>query len=617
MLLGATAHAAGHGSASTICQSSLLPSRMPTPRPCPPTGPPQHKWTVPRETTALPLHNASGNLLCGISAYAFQGTNAHAIIQRPTQEGGLPSSLPNTSHPAATDWQKEAHWVGPPVHVMLHRVLCTAAGGRKAAAHMECHLSATPRLAFMWDHQVGGRVLFPGAAFFELATAALKQAAGKAGAADAALAGAAIPAPLQLPDRQLLQKAAPVVLRISIRLSSGAVAVASSPGAFKQKHLTAAVSLVATSAAAADATTDEAAQPARSSSTAALLRITAGGSPTPGVAHAAIDNTACDGTSHFHPASLDSCLQLAAAQASSALKVPASLACLHVPARLTAPQLAAASRQQGGSTAADAPSVVDYSLCQAAGGWGLALSSLELKPLGRLPVAAPAGTTEAPPTAPTAAAEELLYEVSWPAAQPAVAVQTSSGVSLVQLQHRSGAIVVAGALAALQTAHPETLGAVQLATGSALCVVPAPTGGSGAATLGSAEGGMPGLMRTLALEYPQQRFASLDTDRLAPAGAATASAQLALLPLGSPTLPADAYGAAQRGGVEQRAALLPAKACSAIPDFHLMPMPRGALGSLKPLPVRTAEVAPGQVLLSVKAVGVNFRCRGGVGLCGH
>lgn len=557
---------------------------------------------MPRQTAALPLHSASGQLLCGISAYAFQGTNAHAIIQR-TPLDDLASSPPNTSHPAVALWQKEAHWVGPAVHVMLHNSRSMAAGTGKAAVRLECRLSATPRLSFFWDHRVSGRLLFPGAGFFELSTAAIKAATGKAGAAAAGLAGAAIPAPLQLAEQQQLQKAAPVVLRATIRLGSGDLAVASSPAAFKQQHLTgstAAVNSFSQPVAAAHAA------PPAASSLAALLRPSECSAAEQAASLASIDNAACDGTSHFHPASLDSCLQLAAASASSALKVPASLGCLFAPDRLTTPHLAAASRQQGAAVAADAPSTVDYVLADPAGGCGLGVSSLELKPLGRLPPAAaakPAAAASAAAPA-VAGAEELLYDVSWPAAEPSVlGAAVVDGAAGVRLLPNGGLATAAGAISALQAAQLETLGGAQLATSGALAPMPTVAGGSSSA----AEGGLAGLMRTLALEYQPQKFASLDADQFQSSSGTAAGASLALVPAGAAPKGADAYGAAQRGGVQQAAALLPSKARSSIPPFHLMPMPRGALGSLKPQPVSAASVEPGRVVMAVKAVGVNFR----------
>jgi hypothetical protein len=533
-----------------------------------------------------------------------QGTNAHALLQRPALDRPA-----NNSRPVATHWQKEAFWVAPPVHSMLHRARSVVASTRKASVHVECLLSSTPRLACFWDHRVGGRVLFPGAGFFELAVAAGKAAAGKAAAA-VALTAASIPAPLQLPEGQQSRKQA-VVLRGSVLLASGAVAVTSSPAAYKLQHLSA----TAAATLMSEAQGGSAPVTARLPVSAWLVRDAAHGASVP-ASHAAIDNSACDSNSWFHPASLDSCLQLAAAASPAALKVPAALGCLLVPDQLTAPQLAAASRQENAAAPVDSPSVVDYWLLEAAGGLGLSISELEVKPLGRLPLpAAPAAAARAAPSQPAPVApEELLYEVAWPAVAPAehahAARQPGGGAAHqceVELLPTDSTATAADAIAALQAAGLESLGGAQVSTSGAILAARAVPYGIRAAAWQPAEGGLPGLMRTLALEYQGQRFGSVDADRLAPtAGVPVRGARLGLLSAGA-TPAADAYGAVQRGGAQQHAALLPAVARSSIPAFHLMPVPRGALGNLKPLPVAVSEVAPGQAILAVKAVGVNFR----------
>jgi hypothetical protein len=579
------------------------------------TGSPQPKWTVPRSTTSLPLHDSSGEMLSGVSAYAFQGTNAHALLKRPTEAqtagGTLAGSLPNTARPVAAHWQREACWVAPPVHIMLHRVRGSGGSSRKASILLECQLSTTPQLAYFWDHRVGSRVLFPGAGFFEFAVAAGKAGVGKAAAAAVALAGATIPAPLQLPERQQLLAAQPVVLRASVHAATLALTVSSSPAGFKQQHLTA--TFVASTAVlpgtGSSATLLEPALVSLGVSNV-LLASASKSAPMQQAAQASIDNSACDGTSWFHPASLDSCLQLAASGSSTALKVPAALGCLLVPDRLGTPQLAAASRQQDPAAAPDAPSVVDYWLREPGSAAGLSISQLQVKPLGKLPMAAGPRVPTAAANPAAAAAEQLLYEVSWPAAQPAeqAGAPTAAALGTVTLLPLASVATTAGAIAALQAVSLESLGGAQLGTSSALPAAgSAPLGirGSSAAQHPAA-GGLSGLMRALALEYQSQRFGCLDEDRLAPGAEAANGAHLALLTAGSAPS-SDAYGAAQRGGVHHHAALLTAKARSSLPAFHLMPLPRGALGNLKALPVATAGVASGQVVLAVKGVGVNFR----------
>ena len=56
-----------------------------------------------------------------------------------------------------------------------------------------------------------------------------------------------------------------------------------------------------------------------------------------------------------------------------------------------------------------------------------------------------------------------------------------------------------------------------------------------------------------------------------------------------------------------RPRLLPSRAMSLRPPFQLVPMPRGSLDGLKPIRAGERTPAPGQTLVEVAAVGLNFR----------
>lgn len=66
-------------------------------------------WAIPRQPAAMALPVASARSVVGISAFAFQGTNAHVLL------AGVGDSLcaPLRSSPV---WQKQLHWVAPPAH---------------------------------------------------------------------------------------------------------------------------------------------------------------------------------------------------------------------------------------------------------------------------------------------------------------------------------------------------------------------------------------------------------------------------------------------------------------------------------------------------------------------
>ena len=95
--------------------------------------------------------------------------------------------------------------------------------------------SSTPALAYLWDHRVNGRPVFPGAAYFEMAAAAARGlavggAASPGGVVEAALQEVAIVAPLLLPLPASADRSGLVVLQASFMAAGGAMAIQSVQG---------------------------------------------------------------------------------------------------------------------------------------------------------------------------------------------------------------------------------------------------------------------------------------------------------------------------------------------------------------------------------------------------
>lgn len=109
-----------------------------------------------------------------------------------------------------------------------------------------------PTLAFFWDHQVQGAAIMPGAAYFELATAAAHTLL-RLAAPSVALTGASIAAPLKLPPAS---EAAATVLSAEVALVAGEISIRSgSAGGTAPKgagtlHLKGSMALVAVTPAA-------------------------------------------------------------------------------------------------------------------------------------------------------------------------------------------------------------------------------------------------------------------------------------------------------------------------------------------------------------------------------
>lgn len=161
----------------------------------------------------------------GVSSFAFQGTNAHAVL---SAMPGQPADPTHTEGGVTALMHKQRHWVLPKPHSLL-----TAAQTEHGVVMMQCQLS-DPRLAFLLDHQVMGRALFPAAGMLEVAVAAARVML-----ADQSLdplwactiSDLAITAPLQLTNTPSGKLNSAVVLQTSINAATGSLQISSAtPG---------------------------------------------------------------------------------------------------------------------------------------------------------------------------------------------------------------------------------------------------------------------------------------------------------------------------------------------------------------------------------------------------
>ena len=157
----------------------------------------------------------------GISAFAFQGTNAHAMLVQG-------SDLPDEPRAGGSQWQRRRFWFAPPPHALAHSV----AAASPAAVRLQAALQV-PAMAYLWDHKVQGQPLLPGAAMFEAAAAAgllLLPPSEAAAASGPVLADVSIPAPCVLPTHGSRPAAGPV-LTTTVELATGRLALRSASAA--------------------------------------------------------------------------------------------------------------------------------------------------------------------------------------------------------------------------------------------------------------------------------------------------------------------------------------------------------------------------------------------------
>ena len=133
------------------------------------------QWHLPRVSSAMPQASWRQLPICGTSAFAFQGTNAHIIQQEtPVPQAALQPAV----HDRAVVWQQQSHWVAPPVSAFISGLISTAAGGM-AGRHrtagvviLEVDLAGS-RAAFLKQHRVLQTSVMPAAGCIQLCSSAI------------------------------------------------------------------------------------------------------------------------------------------------------------------------------------------------------------------------------------------------------------------------------------------------------------------------------------------------------------------------------------------------------------------------------------------------------------
>ena len=155
----------------------------------------------------------------GVSSFAFQGTNAHAVLS--AAPFAAKQSIP-MQQTGSLLLQQQRYWVLPKAHSLLTHVTCST-----SSVVMQCDL-AQPSLAFLLHHQVLGRALFPAAGMLEVAAAAataLLHDQSPSNSTVATVTGLAIAAPIVLSDAKSKQLVPGLVLQTSVSSATGALQI--------------------------------------------------------------------------------------------------------------------------------------------------------------------------------------------------------------------------------------------------------------------------------------------------------------------------------------------------------------------------------------------------------
>jgi 3-oxoacyl-(acyl-carrier-protein) synthase len=259
--------------------------------------------------------NAGVNVVAGTSAFAFQGTNAHAVLSKAATSAPVGCCDVLDAHSL---WEKRRCWFTVRPHALVPAFTAKLDG----KANFEVSFFHKSRLGYLMDHIVQSRPLLPAAAMFEAAHAVVRLLLDSN--QPLVLTANSIVAPLMLPS--LSAHTAPLSLSVSVHLKSGQVALNSVPqGRGATAHLRSHVNMLSEQHRSQTATF--------LAETKHVFRMKEKLDPTWPVAVASIALTARmeqPHQYHLHPAALD-----CATQASSALQAETAIA-TRVPAGLDA-----------------------------------------------------------------------------------------------------------------------------------------------------------------------------------------------------------------------------------------------------------------------------------------
>ena len=111
-----------------------------------------------------------GALRCGVSAFAFQGTNAHAIIEQ-----SEPHSTAQSPDRHRLLWQKNEHWIALPAHALLNAVVTSTDKPKMSAITFVADLSSARAATLVQGLQVHGQTVFSLDLYTELMLGAMQQ----------------------------------------------------------------------------------------------------------------------------------------------------------------------------------------------------------------------------------------------------------------------------------------------------------------------------------------------------------------------------------------------------------------------------------------------------------
>ena len=580
-----------------------------------------------RQLAPLPMVGGERQVVAASSSFAFMGTNASVIsvtqLPKDCETAGECTAVP-------LSWQRSRQWVLPEIPLLAAKLPYISSSTLMFAANL-----AAVQLSYIWDHQVAGKVIFPGAGYMEMAAAAVRLAQAAEGTANSSSSSSSrhvtfiqqmsIPAALILPGKQDLQELR--VLSCSLQLSDGAIRITSEGGRGSSSitHVTATAGCAVSAAAVGQDALAAAAAcflgrvvPAFEGGTAAAA--------DQGAVAAIAASTHNDGCI-VDVGVMDSFLQLGQVfildrLASQGMYVPSGLELLLLEQDSVQPagnHLMAYAQPSVAPAIGSRTAVSDYALVGPMAGMICSIRGMAAKPMTMPSAAAPA-TVMSSHQQQQAAEVQVLYETVWQVASvegEQVSAQVGVVGSGLQLAHTSDLEAVAAGLAAVQgiaSMNSSTSGQeVQLLGWGGSSVqaedFPCYRKASSAAVASCQQSA---LMRAWAQEEPSRMLLVEQQQQLQVATADSSNGLSVPGQLGrSSTAGGDVYGALSGSGAVSLPRLLPKgfSGAAALPDrFQMQALPRGALENLVPQVMEPWQInRKKELLVKVEAVGINFR----------
>lgn len=175
---------------------------------------------IPRQVAPLSAGLKPGETYAGVSAFAFQGTNAHVVFRSAFQIATIDFSSRDL-------YKKQRFWAHTDLSPFLRKVV---------DASSKCTFSIglmSPNFVHMWDHKVNGRSLMPGAALMETSIAALESLVSGSDKPRAILESGLIKTPLLFGG----SRKSPTDLLCSVDLYGGAVNLFTTRFGVRTSHL--------------------------------------------------------------------------------------------------------------------------------------------------------------------------------------------------------------------------------------------------------------------------------------------------------------------------------------------------------------------------------------------